>query len=71
MKKWILALTCLLLFHPLFAQEKKVIHSVFLVGDAGEPSTDGKDAVLQTLQKHLQKAGTNATLAFWEIIFIP
>lgn len=64
MKKWILALTCLLLFHPLFAQEKKVIHSVFLVGDAGEPSTNGKDAVLQTLQKHLQKAGTNATLAF-------
>jgi hypothetical protein len=46
-------------FNPTLAQNSvpKVEFSLFLIGDAGEPDTHGKDAVLNTLSAKLKLKG--------------
>ncbi|GAB3901385.1 metallophosphoesterase [Larkinella knui] len=58
------AFLCLILFssHRVIAQSKP--YTVFLLGDAGEPQPEGKDAVLKTVQKQLQNSGSNSSLIY-------
>jgi hypothetical protein len=42
----------------------KVEFSLFLIGDAGEPDTHGKDAVLNTLSEKLKLKGKNSSVVF-------
>lgn len=57
-----LILLCLNTFDSLAFQEKeKPIHSVFLVGDAGEPF---ENPVLTLLKKELDRAGSNGTVIY-------
>lgn len=61
---------CILLFlcfsTQLLAQQPvpKVEFSLFLIGDAGEPDTHGKDAVLNTLSEKLKLKGKNSSVVF-------
>ncbi len=48
--------------HSVFAQNQSPAHTVFLIGDAGEPDLAG--ANLQTLSEQLRRAGQNSTLIF-------
>ena len=56
-------LTLSLFFLPAFTalSQNSPIHSVFLVGDAGEP---GENPVLTMLRKELDKAGANSSVIF-------
>lgn len=48
--------------HHTYAQSPSIAHSVFLIGDAGEP--DYAAANLAALSEQLQEAGENSTLIF-------
>lgn len=43
---------------------KALAHTVFLIGDAGEPDLDPLEANFQLLKKHLDAAGKNSTTIF-------
>ncbi|MFD1819716.1 Calcineurin-like phosphoesterase [Pseudarcicella hirudinis] len=58
---FILLIAC---FFNQVSQAQTVKHSVFLIGDDGEPKLDGKDPVLTSLQNQLKKAGQNGSLIF-------
>ena len=44
--------------------KKEIDHSIYLVGDAGNPNLKGKDKTLATLTAHLQEAGPGSAVVF-------
>jgi len=63
MKRISLIIICLLSFNALqaFQQKKEPIHSIFLIGDAGEPF---ENPVLIALKNELSKVGDRGTVVF-------
>ena len=55
-------ITILISFSALGQQKPK--HSIFLIGDAGEPNLKNTDLVLTSLQNQLSTSGKNGTLIF-------
>lgn len=43
---------------------RKLVHAIYLIGDAGKPSLDPVDPNLKLLNKHLMQAGKDATVVF-------
>lgn len=64
MKTFLLTLILSCSTFLLMAQEQQVSYRLFLIGDAGEPQTDGTDPVLNNLKKHLAQAGRNSAVVF-------
>lgn len=64
MKQTILIIFSIFLPFTFLAQSKKVQHTIFLIGDAGEPLLNGSDAVLSTLQQRINLAGKNSSVIF-------
>jgi len=47
-----------------YPTDKKIQHSFYLIGDAGNSPIDGKAIALQMMEKELQKASKNSTAIF-------
>ncbi|GAB3324831.1 metallophosphoesterase [Larkinella ripae] len=54
----------LLFFGSEWVQAQSKPHTVFLLGDAGEPQPKGQDAVLKTVQRQLAMGGANSSIIY-------
>ncbi|GAB3890529.1 BamA/TamA family outer membrane protein [Spirosoma agri] len=59
MKFFYILISLLTIGTPVWAQ---TTYSLFLLGDAGAPTPDGRDPILNTLRAQLQNAGPNSSL---------